>query len=180
MKKLASAFLLVLLAFAGLAATLPMTVPELAAQSQAVATAEIISLRGATMTTPAGNFSFILYRARTLSVLDGTVPAEFNVRVPGRVNGSQVTTLPDSPPLAVGLRLVLFLKPAAGTAPADAVYEIVGFSEGALPLIETPGREPLALLPAGSAAPSGRRARARLNDLGTTVKAVRANRGVKP
>jgi len=176
MKKSFAVLALAGLALAAVAAVAPMTVAELSAQAQAVAAAEILSVRAATIATPEGSFPFLFYRARTLRAMVGALPAEFDVRVPGRVSGGKVVTLPDAPPLAVGQRFVLFLKPATGTA--DATWEVVGFSEGALALVEpAPGQEPLVVVPSSS---PGRRVRVRLTDLGATVRAVRLNRGVKP
>lgn len=169
-----------LLPLATLAAVRPMTVAELTAGAQAVAAVEVVSWSGRVMTTPAGDFPFILFRCRTLRSLDGRVPAEFEVRAPGQVVDGKPVIAVDSPPLAVGHRFVLFINPAVGTTPAEAVYEVVGFSEGALPMFETgSGREPVVVLPAAEGEP-GRRVRARLVDVGSTVKAVRANRGGRP
>ena len=100
--------------------------------------------------------------------------------MPGQVVDGKPVIAADSPPLSAGHRFVLFINPAAGTAPVEAVYEVVGFSEGALPMFETgSGREPVVALPAAEGGP-GRRVRVRLVDVGNTVKAVRANRGAQP
>jgi hypothetical protein len=155
-----------------------MSVAELTARSDAVVRAEITGYTSSMMDTPQGRLPFIFYKAKTKSLINGTCPAEFIVRVPGLISGDRAVVLSDAPPLARGVEAVLFLKKGFGAEPDSKIYDLVGFASGVLPVLPaTEGKEARVLLPVKThAGPSTRsRVQVKLSDFIVQVKAAGEN-----
>jgi len=160
-----------------------MGVSELARAADVAVKAKIVKVKSRHLQTEAGRFSFIIYTAENERTLFGECPPEFTFRVPGLVTDERIVAPAETPRLAPGQEVVLFLKKAK-----DQKDYALAAASGALPVIPAmaPAGEKgwpddhVVLLPPRKAA-DGRavRVRLKLSDLAAQAKAARQNRSKK-
>ena len=150
-----------------------MSVAELTQQADVVVRARITGFSSAIMDTPQGKFPFILYQAKTTTLIAGNCPASFVVRVPGLISANRIIAPSDAPALSPGSEAVFFLRHGWGVSASDAIYDVVGLAAGVLPVVSA-GPETVVIVPINNPAnPAHDRIRVKLGDLSAQVTAAR-------
>lgn len=125
------AFPLWLLGLAAWAAgVVPLTTAELAARSELVLEARVVSGEPGWSGAPGASMLFTYWTLQVADPIKGVAPAAFFVRTPGGRMDGRAVRVPGAPTLRPGQEAIFFLVVSGQTRNGVAVYDLLGWEQG--------------------------------------------------
>ena len=126
--------------FAIQAATVaPLSLAELTAQSDLIVEAKMLAGVPDWSGAPGASLLCTYWTAEVSDAVKGVLPPAFSIRVPGGSKDGRSVTVPGAVVFRPGQEAILFLKRTEALRAGAPVFEVLGFSQGAVPVRSDPG-----------------------------------------
>jgi hypothetical protein len=116
----------------------PLSLGDLVKQSDLVVEARMLTGHADWSGAPGASVVFTYWEPQLLDTIKGAAPSRFLVRVPGGQVDDRTLTVPGAPRFGFRQEAVLFLKRTEEVRGGLSVYEILGWEQGAWPVIIDP------------------------------------------
>lgn len=123
---------------AGAASVLPLSLSDLARQSDLIIEAKVTSSFTAFSAAAEVSMFFTYWEMEVIDRLKGDPPAAVLVRTPGGEHHGRGVVVPGAPRFEARQHLLLFLKRTEETRSGRPVYEVLGWQQGMLAILTEP------------------------------------------